>query len=42
MALYAAGVTFYAAIGLIPMLLLSLFLAGQLMGPTWCRTSPTD
>jgi membrane protein len=33
MALIAAGVTFYAAIGLIPMWLLSLFLAGQLMGP---------
>lgn len=33
LALIAAGVTFYAAIGLIPMWLLSLFLAGQLMGP---------
>ncbi len=33
LALIAAGVTFYAAIGLIPMWLLSFFLAGQLMGP---------
>ncbi len=33
MALIAAGVTFYAAVGLVPLWLLSLFLAGQLMGP---------
>ncbi len=33
LALIAAGVTFYAAVGLIPMWLLALFLAGQLMGP---------
>ena len=33
MALIAAGVTFYAAVGLIPMWLLALFLAGRLMGP---------
>jgi membrane protein len=33
LALIAAGVTFYAAIGLIPMWLLALFLAGRLMGP---------
>ena len=33
MALIAAGVTFYATVGLVPLLLLSLFLAGQLMGP---------
>ncbi len=32
MALYAAAVTFYATVGLIPLLLLSLFLAGQLLG----------
>ena len=33
MALYAAAVTFYAVVGLVPLLLLSLFLAGQIMGP---------
>ena len=33
MALLAAGVTFYAAVGLVPLWLLALFLAGQLMGP---------
>lgn len=32
MALYAAAVTFYATVGLVPLLLLSLFLAGQIMG----------
>ena len=32
MALYAAAVTFYATVGVVPLLLLSLFLAGQLMG----------
>ncbi len=31
-ALYAAGVTFYAAIGLVPMLLLALWLAGLVAG----------
>ncbi len=33
MALIAAGVTFYATVGVVPMLLLALFLAGQIMGP---------
>ncbi len=33
MALYAAAVTFYATVGVVPLLLLSLFLAGQIMGP---------
>jgi len=33
LALMAGGVTFYAAVGLVPMWLLALFLAGQLMGP---------
>lgn len=33
MALIAGGVTFYATVGVVPLLLLSLFLAGQLMGP---------
>ena len=37
LALIAAGVTFYAAVGLIPMWLLALFLAGQLMGPDMVR-----
>lgn len=32
LALAAAGVTFYATLGLVPLLLLSLFLAGQLAG----------
>lgn len=32
LALYAAGVTFYAAIGVVPLLLLSVFLAGLLIG----------
>ena len=33
MALIAAGVTFYATVGVVPLLLLSLFLAGRIMGP---------
>lgn len=32
LALYAAGVTFYAAIAVVPLLLLAVFLAGQLIG----------
>jgi membrane protein len=32
LALYAAGVTFYAAIGVVPLLLLALYLAGLLAG----------
>ena len=32
MALIAAGVTFYATVGVVPLLLLALFLAGKLMG----------
>ena len=32
LALYAAAVTFYATVGVVPLLLLSLFLAGQAMG----------
>lgn len=32
-ALYAAGVTFYAAIALVPLLLLAVYLAGVLVGP---------
>ncbi len=32
LALYAAGVTFYAAVGAVPLLLLSLFLAGLVVG----------
>ena len=31
--LYSAGVTFYAAIGVVPLLLLSVFLAGLVVGP---------
>jgi membrane protein len=37
MALMAAGVTFYAAVGLVPLWLLSVFLAGQLLGPDVVR-----
>ena len=33
LALYAAGVTFYAAVGAVPLLLISLFLAGLVVGP---------
>ena len=32
LALYAAGVTFYAAVGAVPLLLISLFLAGLVIG----------
>ncbi len=38
LALYAAAVTFYATVGLVPLLLLSLFLAGQVMGESMVRT----
>lgn len=38
LALYAAGVTFYATVGLIPLLLLSLFLAGQVAGESTVRS----
>lgn len=37
LALYAAGVTFYAALGFVPMLLLALWLAGLLAGPSTVR-----
>ena len=37
LALYAAGVTFYATVGLVPLLLLSLFLAGQVAGESTVR-----
>jgi membrane protein len=37
LALYAAGVTFYATVGLVPLLLLSLFLAGQVAGEDTVR-----
>jgi membrane protein len=37
LALYAAGVTFYATIGVVPLLLLSLFLAGQVAGEQTVR-----
>ncbi|MCW2678790.1 MAG: putative glycosyl transferase [Frankiales bacterium] len=38
LALYAAGVTFYAAIGVVPLLLLALFLAGQVAGEQSVRS----
>ena len=38
MALYAAAVTFYATVGLVPLLLLSLYLAGQVMGEAMVRS----
>lgn len=38
LALYAAGVTFYAVVGLVPLLLLSLFLAGQVAGESTVRS----
>lgn len=37
LALYAAGVTFYAAIGFVPLLLLALYLAGLLAGEATVR-----
>ena len=37
LALYAAGVTFYAAVGAVPLLLLSLCLAGLVIGPETLR-----
>lgn len=37
LALYAAGVTFYASVGLVPLLLLALFLAGLLAGESTVR-----
>ncbi len=37
LALYAAGVTFYAVVGVVPLLLLSLFLAGQVAGEQTVR-----
>jgi len=37
LALYAAGVTFYATVGLVPLLLLALFLAGQVAGEETVR-----
>jgi membrane protein len=38
LALYAAGVTFYAAIGFVPLLLLALYLAGLLVGEGTVRS----
>jgi membrane protein len=37
LALYAAGVTFYAAIGVVPLLLLALYLSGLLVGADTVR-----
>lgn len=37
LALYAAGVTFYAAIGVVPLLLLTVYLAGLIVGPETVR-----
>lgn len=37
LALYAAGVTFFAAVGAVPLLLLAVFLAGQIVGPDTVR-----
>lgn len=37
LALYAAGVTFYAAVGVVPLLLLTVYLAGLLVGPDTVR-----
>ena len=42
LALYAAGVTFYAAIGFVPLLLLSLYLAGLLVGADTLRALSTS
>lgn len=33
LALYAGGVTFYAAIGVVPLLLIAVYLAGRIVGP---------
>ena len=38
MALYAAGVTFYSAIGVVPLLLLAVWSSGLLVGPEHVRT----
>ena len=38
LALYAAGATFYATVGLVPLLLLALFLAGKVAGEDTVRT----
>lgn len=37
-ALYAAGVTFYAVVGIVPLLLLTLYLAGLVAGETTVRS----
>jgi len=37
LALYAAGVTFYAAVGVVPLLLIALYLAGLVVGPETVR-----
>lgn len=42
LALYAAGVTFYAAVGVVPLLLLSVYLAGVLAGEGVVRTLSTE
>ena len=42
LALYAAGVTFYAAIGFVPLLLLALYLAGLLAGAETVRSLAYD
>lgn len=41
LALYAAGVTFYAAVSLVPLVLLALFLAGVLVGADTVRSLAT-
>ncbi|MCW2614202.1 MAG: putative glycosyl transferase [Frankiales bacterium] len=38
LALYAGGVTFYAVVGIVPMLLLTLYLAGLVAGETTVRS----
>lgn len=38
LALYAAGVTFYATVGLVPLVLVTLFLAGQVAGDDTVRS----
>ena len=42
LALYAAGITFYAAVGFVPMLLLALYLAGLIAGQDTVRMLADD
>ena len=42
LALYAAGVTFYAAIGVVPLLLLAVYLAGLVVGEQALRDAAGD